>query len=364
MRDGQRSPVEGTVYRALIRPLLYLLPAETAHHFAFACLRLLAAIPGVLSLLRRAFHGGDEALRVRALGIDFPNPIGLAAGFDKDAIGYEALGAMGFGFIEVGTLTGQPQPGSPRPRLFRLPKDRALVNRMGFNNHGSADAVARLQRPHQTIVGVNIGKTKVVPEDDAIGDYVASAKRVAPLADYVVVNVSSPNTLGLRDLQATEKLRPLLSAVREALNEVSPARRVPLLVKIAPDLADEDIDAVADLSLGLGLDGIIATNTTIGRDGLASNADEVERCGAGGLSGPPVRERSLEVLMRLREKVGDELVLISVGGIETAEQAWERIQAGATLVQIYTAFIYEGPWLPSRLAKGVGKLAAATRRGA
>ena len=166
------------MYRALIRPLLYLLPAETAHHFAFACLRLLAAIPGVLSLLRRAFHSGDEAFRVRALGIDFPNPIGLAAGFDKDAVGYEALGAMGFGFIEVGTLTGQPQPGNPRPRLFRLPKDSALVNRMGFNNHGSAAAVARLQRPRQTIVGVNIGKTKVVPEEDAIGDYVASAKRV------------------------------------------------------------------------------------------------------------------------------------------------------------------------------------------
>ncbi len=345
------------MYRALIRPLLYLLPAETAHHLAFGCLRLLAVIPGALPLMRRLFHGRNELSRVHALGLDFPNPIGLAAGFDKDAIGYEALGAMGFGFVEVGTLTGQPQPGNPTPRLFRLPKDRALVNRMGFNNRGSADAVARLQRPHQTIVGVNIGKTKVVPEDDAIGDYVASARRVGPLADYVVVNVSSPNTPGLRDLQATEKLRPLLSAVREALNEVSPARRVPLLVKIAPDLADEDVDAVADLALDLGLDGIIATNTTIGRGGLASSADEVERCGAGGLSGPPVRERSMEVLQRLRAKVGDRLVLISVGGIETAEQAWERIEAGATLVQVYTAFIYEGPWLPSRLAKGVGELA-------
>jgi len=344
------------VYHALIRPLLYLLPPEMAHRFAFGGLRLLAAVPGVLPLMRRLFHSGDEASRVRALGLDFPNPIGLAAGFDKDAIGYEALGAMGFGFIEVGTLTGQPQPGNPMPRLFRLPKDRALVNRMGFNNRGSADAVARLQRPHQTIVGVNIGKTKIVPEDDAIGDYVASAKRVGPFADYIAVNVSSPNTPGLRDLQATEKLGPLLSAVREALNEVSPDRRVPLLVKIAPDLADEDVDAVAELALDLGLDGIIATNTTIGRGGLASNADEVERSGAGGLSGPPVRERSLEALTRLRAKVGDRLVLISVGGIETAEQAWERIQAGATLVQIYTAFIYEGPSLPKRLARGVAQL--------
>jgi dihydroorotate dehydrogenase len=345
------------VYRALIRPLLYLLPAEAAHHLAFGGLRLMAAIPGVLSLLRRVFHNGDEGSRVRALGLDFPSPIGLAAGFDKDAIGYEALGALGFGFVEVGTLTGQPQPGNPKPRLFRLPKDRALVNRMGFNNRGSADAVARLRRPHETIVGVNLGKTKLVPEEEAIGDYVASAKRVGPFADYVVVNVSSPNTPGLRSLQATEKLRPLLSAVREALNEVSPARRVPLLVKIAPDLADEDVDAVADLALDLGLDGIIATNTTIRRDGLQSDTAEVERCGAGGLSGAPVYERSLEVLKRLRAKVGDQLVLISVGGIETAEQAWERIQAGATLVQVYTAFIYEGPWLPSRMARGVAQLA-------
>jgi dihydroorotate dehydrogenase len=353
MRDGQRSPVEGTVYRALIRPLLYLLPAEVAHRLGFGVLRFLAAVPGVLPLMRRVFHRGDAGSAVRALGLDFPNPIGLAAGFDKDAAGYEALGALGFGFVEVGTLTGQAQPGNPTPRLFRLPKDRALVNRMGFNNRGSADAVARLQRPHRTIVGVNIGKTKLVPEEEAVGDYVASAKRVGPHADYVVVNVSSPNTPGLRSLQATEKLRPLLSAVREALNEVSPARRVPLLVKIAPDLANEDVDAVAELALDLKLDGIIATNTTIERDGLESSADEIERCGAGGLSGPPVRERSLEVLLRLRAKVGDQLVLISVGGIETARQARERIDAGATLVQIYTAFIYEGPWLPRQLARAV-----------
>ena len=352
MGYGRRSPAEGTVYRALIRPLLYLLPAETAHHFAFGCLRLLAAIPGMKALMRRVFH--SRAPRpVRALGLDFPNAVGLAAGFDKDAIGYEALGALGFGFVEVGTLTGQPQPGNPTPRLFRLPKDRALVNRMGFNNRGSSDAVARLRRPHRTIVGVNIGKTKVVPEAEAIADYVDSAKRVGPHADYVVVNVSSPNTPGLRDLQATEKLRPLLAAVREALNEVSPSRRVPLLVKIAPDLADEDVDAVADMALELGLDGIIATNTTISRDGLQSSAAEVEACGAGGLSGPPVHARSLEVLKRLKAKVGDQLTLISVGGIETPEQARERIEAGATLVQIYTAFIYEGPFLPKRLAEGL-----------
>ena len=345
------------MYKTLIRPLLYLLPAETAHHLTFACLRMLAWIPGALWLMRRVFHAGAGTLPVKALGLEFPNPVGLAAGFDKDATGYEALGAMGFGFVEVGTLTGEPQPGNPRPRLFRLPKDRALVNRMGFNNRGSASAVARLQRPHETIVGVNIGKTKRVSDDEAIDDYVASAKRVGPYADYLAVNVSSPNTPGLRNLQATEKLRPLLGAVREALNEVCPGRRVPLLVKIAPDLADQDVDAVADLAVELGLDGIIATNTTISRDGLVCNANDVERCGSGGLSGPPLRERSLEVLQRLRARVGDQLVLISVGGIESAQDARERLEVGATLVQIYTALVYEGPWFPKRLAAGVSDLA-------
>lgn len=339
------------MYRALIRPLLYLLPAETAHHLAFSCLRLLAAIPGMKAVLRGIFHD-RKAQGVRALGLEFPNVIGLAAGFDKDATGYEALGALGFGFVEVGTLTGQPQSGNPAPRLFRLPKDRALVNRMGFNNRGSEDAVTRLQRPHRTIVGANIGKTKLVPEEEATADYVVSAKRVGPYADYVAVNVSSPNTPGLRNLQATEKLAPLLSAVREALNEVSPTRHVPLLVKIAPDLTNDDVDAVADMALDLGLDGIIATNTTIRRDGLQSSPAEVEQCGAGGLSGPPVHERSLEVLRRLKAKVGDRLTLISVGGIESPDQVRERIEAGATLVQIYTALVYEGPFLPKRLARG------------
>jgi dihydroorotate dehydrogenase len=335
---------------------MYLLPAEAAHHFAFGCLRLVAAIPGVRSLMRRMFHGSNQSAAVRALGLDFPNAIGLAAGFDKDAIGHDALGALGFGFVEVGTLTGRAQPGNPKPRLCRLPADRALVNRMGFNNRGSADAVKRLQRPRRTIVGVNIGKTKAVSEHDAITDYVVSARRVGPHADYVAVNVSSPNTPGLRDLQAVDKLRPLLLSVREALNEVSPGRPVPLLVKIAPDLADEDVDAVAALALELGLDGIIATNTTIGREGLQSDSADIERCGAGGLSGPPLYERSLQVLRRLRSAVGDRMVLISVGGIETAEQAWERMRAGATLVQLYTAFIYEGPLLPSRMAAELARL--------
>ncbi len=355
MECGRRSAVEATVYRSLIRPLLYLLPPETAHHLAFAALSLLAAIPGMRTLMRRLFHRRANAAPVDALGLRFPNPVGLAAGFDKNATGHEALGALGFGFVEVGTLTGRPQPGNPKPRLFRLPEDRALVNRMGFNNCGSEDATKRLRKPRRTIVGVNIGKTKAVPEHEAIDDFVISARRVGPHADYVAVNVSSPNTPGLRDFQATEKLRPLLRAVREALNEASPGRHVPLLVKIAPDLADEDVDAIAELALDLALDGIIATNTTIRRDGLQSDPQEVEHCGAGGLSGPPLHPRALEVLRRLRARVGDRMVLISVGGIETAEQAWERLQAGATLIQLYTALVYEGPLLPSRLAAEIAK---------
>jgi dihydroorotate dehydrogenase len=345
------------VYRLLLRPLLYSLPAETAHHLVMAALRVAQAVPGLARLLRALFLPRREALEARALGLTFPTPVGLAAGLDKDAVAFEALSALGFGFVEVGTLTGEAQPGNPRPRLFRLPEDRALVNRMGFNNHGSAAAARRLARPRASLVGVNIGKTKLVAEADAIGDYVASARRVARAADYVVVNVSSPNTPGLRDLQAVDKLRPLLAAVRAALDEASPARRVPLLVKIAPDLADADVDAVADMALALGLDGVLATNTTIRRDGLASAPAEVEACGAGGLSGAPLAARSLEVLRRLRARVGPRLVLVSVGGIETAEQAFERVRAGASLVQVYTAFIYEGPLLARRIALGLERCA-------
>ncbi len=347
------------LYRWLLRPILYVLPAETAHHLAMFALRFVALVPGLSALFRALFLPRSPALEVSVLGRTFPTPIGLAAGFDKDAVAFEALSGLGFGFVEVGTLTALPQPGNPKPRLFRLPRDRALVNRMGFNNRGSLDAAPRLAKPRAAIVGVNIGKSKVVEEDDAIGDYVASAKRVAAHADYVAVNVSSPNTPGLRNLQAVDKLRPLLAAVRAALDTASTGRRVPLLVKIAPDLADADVDAVADMALELGLDGIIATNTTISREGLASSAAEVEACGAGGLSGAPVFARSLEVLRRLRARAGDRLVLVSVGGIENADQAFERIRAGASLVQVYTALVYEGPMLPRRLARGVARKARA-----
>ncbi|WP_460335321.1 quinone-dependent dihydroorotate dehydrogenase [Actinoallomurus acanthiterrae] len=342
------------MYGLVFSLILRRLPAETVHRMSFAGLRLLGVVPGALPLLRRALGPRDPALRVRALGLEFPGPLGLAAGFDKEAEAYEALGAFGFGFVEIGTVTARPQPGNPKPRLFRLVRDRAIVNRMGFNNHGARAAAARLRRHRNVIVGVNIGKTKVVPEAEAVADYVESTEALAALADYLVVNVSSPNTPGLRNLQAVEHLRPLLTAVREAADRVSD-RRVPLLVKIAPDLADADVDAVADLALELGLDGIIATNTTISRDGLATDPAEVEAAGAGGLSGAPLKRRSLEVLERLRDRAGDRLVLISVGGIETADDAWQRLRAGATLVQAYTGLIYGGPLWPRAINRGLAR---------
>jgi dihydroorotate dehydrogenase len=320
----------------------------------------MARVPGAAWLLRRWLGPRDPVLRVRALGLEFPGPLGLAAGFDKDARGTRGLAALGFGFVEVGTVTARAQPGNPRPRMFRLTADRALVNRMGFNNDGAAAAAAALRRSRGgPVVGVNIGKTRAVPDAEAAADYAASARAVAAVADYVVVNVSSPNTPGLRDLQAAERLRPVLTAVRSALDgavdRAGGGRRVPLLVKIAPDLADADVDAVADLALELGLDGIIATNTTIARDGLASPAAQVAAAGAGGLSGAPLRDRSLAVLRLLRARAGDRLVLVAVGGIETPEDAWERLQAGATLVQGYTGFIYGGPLWPRRVHAGLAQ---------
>jgi dihydroorotate dehydrogenase len=251
-------------------------------------------------------------------------------------------------------VTARAQPGNPRPRMFRLPADRALVNRMGFNNEGAAAAAERLRRRTGVIVGVNIGKTKAVPDEEAARDYAASARAVAGVADYVVVNVSSPNTPGLRDLQAADRLKPVLVAVREALDAAAD-HRVPLLVKIAPDLADADVDAIADLALELGLDGIVATNTTVSRDGLASPPAEVAAAGAGGLSGAPLRGRALAVLRRLRARAGDRLVLIAVGGIETGDDAWERMAAGATLVQAYTGFIYGGPLWPRRVHEDLAR---------
>jgi dihydroorotate dehydrogenase len=338
----------GRAYRTLYRHVLTRVDAEVAHRWAFAGMRLTGRVPVAPDVLRRSFTTDDDRLRVKALGIDFPTPLGLAAGFDKNATGLGSLGNFGFSCVEVGTVTALPQPGNPKPRLHRLVADRAVVNRMGFNNDGAEVVAKRLRQyravppAHPVVVGVNIGKSKVVAEADAAADYATSARLLAPYADYLVVNVSSPNTPGLRNLQAVEKLRPVLSAVREAADGAA-HRHVPLLVKIAPDLSDDDVDAVADLAVELGLDGIVATNTTIGRDGLRTPADVVEAAGGGGLSGAPLKQRSLEVLRRLAARTHGSLVLVGVGGIETAADVAERLDAGASLVQAYTAFIYEGP---------------------
>ncbi|MEV0416646.1 quinone-dependent dihydroorotate dehydrogenase [Streptosporangium canum] len=336
------------MYRFVFTQVLSRFDPEDAHHLTVGALRLLSVTPVVKRLVHRRLAPRDPALRVQAFGVHFPGPFGLAAGFDKDAGCVEAMSALGFSHVEVGTITAHAQPGNARPRLFRLIKDRAIINRMGFNNAGASAAARALGRPRgvPAVVGVNIGKTKVVPEAEAVHDYVASAKELAPLADYLVVNVSSPNTPGLRNLQAVELLRPLLQAVKEVAD--STPRRTPLLVKIAPDLADGDVDAVADLALELGLDGIIATNTTISREGVSSTE-------TGGLSGRPLKARSLEVLRRLRARVGDRLVLVSVGGVENVDDVWERLLAGATLVQGYSALIYEGPLWAHRIHRGLSR---------
>lgn len=346
-------------YRLLFDQVLSHVDPERAHHAAFAGIR--AAAPG----LRAWDKVAGPSIGVRLMGLDFGARLGLAAGFDKNAVGIDALAALGFGFVEIGTVTGEPQPGNPRPRLARLTADRAVVNRMGFNNDGAEAVAGRLRRraerwadrPRRPVLGVNIGKTKVVPEDSAIADYQKSTGLLAPFADYLVVNVSSPNTPGLRDLQAVAKLEPLLEAVRRRAEE-SAGRHVPLLVKIAPDLSDADVLAVAELAERIGLDGIVATNTTIARDGLRSDAATIEAAGAGGLSGAPLRRRALEVLRLLRSSVGPEMTLIGVGGISTPDDALERLRAGADLIQAYTAFIYEGPRWPRAMNAAIAKEAA------
>jgi dihydroorotate dehydrogenase len=345
-------------YQLLFDAVLSRTDPEKAHHAAFRAIRAARPVTAALARRRPAEH-------VRLMGLDFPGRLGLAAGFDKNAVGIDALAALGFAFVEVGTVTGEPQPGNPKPRLARLPADRAVVNRMGFNNDGAETVARRLSqrrggRPRVPL-GINIGKTKVVPEDRAVADYEKSTTLLTPYADYLVVNVSSPNTPGLRDLQAVDRLEPLLRAVRRRADDVSD-HHVPLLVKIAPDLDDDDVLAVADLATSLGLDGVVATNTTISRSGLASSPAQVEAAGAGGLSGRPLRDRASEVLRLLRDRVGHDLVLVGVGGISSPEDAAERLAAGADLLQAYTAFVYGGPFWPARLNTALARGATVQRQ--
>ena len=344
------------MYRFLFRHVLSRLDPEFAHHLAFLVIRMLPAL-GIGALIRRATRP-DPRLAVETLGLTFPSPFGVAAGFDKDARGIRGLGQLGFGHVEVGTVTAHAQPGNPKPRLFRLIADRAVINRMGFNNHGAAAAVPRLQRESRRgirpVIGVNIGKSRVVEVEDAIPDYLESTRLLAPHADYLVVNVSSPNTPGLRGLQELDKLAPLLEAVRDAARSAR-AGGVPVLVKIAPDLSDDEVLKIAELAVRLQLAGVVATNTTLSRAGLLTDASVVEAAGAGGLSGPPVAARAVEVLRLLRGAVPADLCLISVGGVESGADVAARLAAGATLVQGYTAFLYRGPLWAAQINKELAK---------
>lgn len=368
MRKRQETlTYSGVVYSLIFRLLFVPMDAERAHHLSFSALRFIDSVPFLGRLLRFVCARGTVR-PVRVLGLPFANRLGLAAGFDKNGVGVRALSALGFGHIEVGTITAHAQPGNDRPRLFRLRENLALLNRMGFNNEGARqtsfniaaqrkriDALPQRLRP---IVGVNIGKTKVVEAADAVADYAASTRVLAPLADYLVINVSSPNTPGLRDLQSVSSLEPIITAVRDTAAEVVESPRsslghVPLLVKIAPDLADDDVAEICDLAVRCGIDGLITTNTTIDRGVLNGEEAGFAESQAGGISGRPLAERSLEVLRLVRNRVGNDLTIISVGGIADAKDARARLAAGADLIQVYSEMIYSGPFFPGRIVRGV-----------
>ena len=338
------------MYKALIRPLLFRLQPERAHHFTFGLIKLIHRIPGVGAINRALFQVKNPKLEREVFGIKFPNPVGLAAGFDKDAKLFKELANYGFGFIEIGTLTPVAQPGNPQPRMFRLPEDQALINRMGFNNGGVVEAIKRLKVDRgNLIVGGNIGKNKFTPNEEATQDYEKCFEALFPYVDYFVVNVSSPNTPGLRELQDKEPLTALLNRLQE-LNTQKDSRK-PILLKIAPDLTNAQLDDIVEIVRDSKIDGVIATNTTIDRSGLKRSKKELEAIGAGGLSGVPVRERSTEVIRYLSHKSGGSVPIIGVGGVYTAEDVKAKLDAGASLVQVYTGFIYEGPAMIKRINK-------------
>lgn len=340
------------MYKSFLRPILFLFAPESIHHFTFSFLNIIGKIPGVQSILKLVFGVNDKRLHKTLLGINFPNPVGLAAGFDKDARLIDELAAFGFGFIEIGTLTPKPQPGNEKPRLFRLPKDKGLINRMGFNNGGVQAAVARLKnRRSKVIVGGNIGKNKITPNEQAFEDYNTCFETLYPYVDYFVLNVSSPNTPGLRELQEKEPLRKLLSDVI-ALSKAK-SKYKPVLLKIAPDLNEAQLIDVVEILKETKTDGVIATNTTISRAGLTTPESEIVAIGNGGLSGKPLAERATEVISFLRNQLGPDYPIIGVGGIMNAQDALEKLKAGADLVQIYTGFIYEGPGLIKAINKSL-----------
>jgi dihydroorotate dehydrogenase len=346
------------VYRALVRPLLFSLPPETAHELALHSLSLLR--PQIIaSVFARSYT--NESLAVDRFGISFPNPVGLAAGFDKNGIALDGLAALGFGFIEAGTVTLHPQPGNPRPRLFRLPADHALINRAGFNNAGAAAFAKRLakQKPN-CVLGVSIGKSKITPIVQATEDYLSSFELVYNVADYVAINVSSPNTPQLRELQQADQLSSLLTALQKRNQELQQVHRrprpMPLLVKLSPDMSQAQLELSVDVIVRLRVDGIIATNTTVSRENLTTDQAKVAACGEGGLSGEPLKQRATRTVADLYKLTKGTVPLIGVGGIFTAEDAWEKIAAGASLVQLYTGFIYRGPNVAREINEGLARI--------
>jgi len=346
------------LYRSLLRPLLFRLSPETAHELA---LHTLSFSPGLVKRLLGSRPIRKPFGELQRFGLSFPNPVGLAAGFDKDGIALESLAALGFGFIEAGTVTYEPQPGNQRPRLFRLPQDKALINRAGFNNKGAV-AFAQQVRTHRPdcVLGVSIGKSKTAPIENAVEDYLRSFEIVHPVADYIAVNVSSPNTPGLRELQKAEQLEALLQALqrrnRELSEQSSGARLTPLLVKLAPDLGPEDLKDIVDVVKKTGVAALVATNTTTRREGLRTAKDEIAAFGEGGLSGLPLRKRSTNMIATLYNLTSGVVPIIGVGGIFTAEDAWEKICAGASLIQLYTGFIYEGPRIVQEINEGLQQI--------
>jgi dihydroorotate dehydrogenase len=342
------------MYKRIIRPILFLIDAEKVHYLVFSFLKAVSFVPGAKSLLRLAFNYDNSILQRKLFGLTFKNPVGLAAGFDKDARLIDELACLGFGFIEIGTLTPKAQPGNDKPRLFRLPIDRALINRMGFNNQGVLASVERL-RKHKSnvIVGGNIGKNKATPNEKALDDYAYAFEVLFDHVDYFVINVSSPNTPGLRDLQEKEPLRQLLQYVKSL--SIAKKNPKPVLLKIAPDLTDTQLNDVVEILVSTQTDGVIATNTTISRDNLKTDKDVVAKIGNGGLSGAILQDRSNEVIRFLRNKLGPTFPIIGVGGIMSEKDALAKIAAGADLIQIYTGFIYEGPAFAKRINKAIAK---------
>lgn len=341
------------LYTNLLKPLLFRLAPEQAHHLTVKLLEASLLFPGAAAIMRSQYRLKDDRLRRQCFGLDFPNPVGLAAGFDKDGRYFHAMSNLGFGFVEIGTVTPRPQGGNPQPRLFRLPKDGALINRMGFNNEGVDALVERLKkgRPEGVVIGGNIGKNKDTPNEQATDDYLICFEKLFPYVDYFVVNVSSPNTPNLRDLQEKEPLTKLLSTLQQR-NQQEAAPK-PILLKIAPDLTDGQLDDILEIAKTTQLAGIIATNTTISREGLETDTTAVNAIGNGGLSGAPLRERATEVIRYLAEHSRGTLPIIGVGGITNGQDALEKLAAGACLVQVYSGLVYAGPTLVKEICKAV-----------